>query len=124
MAQMNYHFNDCEAGVAYKAVFSIPKAGANTFALNTDWTPSAGDTKVYDGSGAVANTTNNPSHITSSNGMWVLSLTAAEMTPGSTNFKNMIIVTITDSSDIDSVCLIFNTSQRKWALERTCVYNS
>lgn len=122
MAQMNYQFNDCEAGVAYKAVFSIPKAGANTFALNTDWTPSAGDTKISQGGGSAANTTNNPSHLY--NGMWALSLTATEMTPASSNAKNTIIVTVADSGDIDSVCLILNTSQRKWALERSCVYNS
>lgn len=124
MAQMNYQYNDCEAGVAYKAVFAIPEAGANTFAINTDWTPATGDTKIYDGSGVVANTANNPVYISSSNGMWVLSLTAAEMTPGSTSFENTIIVTITDTGDIDDVCLIFNTSQRKWALERSCIYNS
>lgn len=119
MAQMNYQFNDCEAGVSYTALFSISKAGANTFALNTDWTPSSGDTKVFKGTGFSANTTNNPGHLF--NGIWSLTLTAAEMTPSA---KDTIIVTIADSSDIDSVCLIFNTSQRKWALERTCVYNS
>ena len=121
MAQMNYQFNDCEEGVLYRALFSISKAGANTFALNTDWTPASGDTKVYKGSGFSANTTNNPGHLY--NGIWSLTLTASEMTPSNAN-GNTIIVTITDSSDIDSVCLIFNISQRKWALERTCVYNS
>lgn len=121
MAQMNYQFNDCEEGVLYRALFSISKAGANTFALNTDWTPASGDTKVYKGSGSPANTTNNPG--LGSNGIWALTLTASEMTPSNAN-GNTIIVTIADSSDIDSVCLIFNISQRKWALERSCVYNS
>lgn len=119
MAQMNYQFNDCEVGVLYRALFAIPEAGVNTFALAADWTPATGDTKIYKGSGSSANTTNNPAHLY--NGIWALTLTAAEMTP---SVDDTVIVTITDTGDIDDVCLIFNTTQRKWALERSCVYNS
>lgn len=53
------------------------KVGSNDFAINTDWTPVAGDVKVKIDAGAEANITNLPTYV---NGEWEFVLTAAETT--------------------------------------------
>lgn len=57
------------------------KRSAVDFALGADWTPAAGDVKVFVDGAAVANITNLPTAIASGNGaFWEFILTAAELT--------------------------------------------
>ena len=59
----------------------IIKRAAVDFALGADWTPAAGDVKVFVDAAAVANITNLPTAIASGNGaFWEFILTAAELT--------------------------------------------
>lgn len=57
--------------------FPMIKVGSQDFAINTDWTPVAADTKVSIDGGAFANTTNAPVH--EGQGIWSLILEPAEM---------------------------------------------
>lgn len=59
----------------------IIKRAAVDFALGADWTPAAGDVKVFVDGAGVANITNLPTAIASGNGaFWEFILTAAELT--------------------------------------------
>ena len=62
------------SGIIY---FPMIKAGFQDFAIGSDWTPVAADTKVSLDGGAFSNTTNLPSH--EGQGIWRLVLTAAEL---------------------------------------------
>lgn len=57
--------------------FPMVKVGSQDFAIATDWTPVAADTKVSIDGGAFANTTNLPVH--EGQGIWSLVLEPAEM---------------------------------------------
>lgn len=67
----------------------MTKAGSTDFAINTDWTPAAGDVKVSKDGGATANIGTLPSY---NNGAWEFVLSGTELSA-----KN-ILVTIVDSA--------------------------
>ena len=59
----------------------IIKRGVVDFAVGADWTPAAGDVKVFVDAAAAANITNLPTAIASGNGaFWEFIITAAELT--------------------------------------------
>ncbi len=67
----------------------MTKAGSTDFAINTDWTPAAGDVKVSKDGGSTANIANLPSY---TNGAWEFILTGTELS------CKQVTVTIVDSA--------------------------
>jgi hypothetical protein len=66
-------------GTAFTVRMPILKASSSNQAATGDWTPAAGDVKIYK-DGSAANVTNLPTVTTSGNASaWVFSLTATEM---------------------------------------------
>jgi len=68
---------DLKYGVGLSFEHPMVKSGYTDFAINTDWTPAAGDVKVSIDSGALANITTLPVYLGS--GLWTFTLSAAEM---------------------------------------------
>jgi hypothetical protein len=92
-----------EYGVATTITFPMIKRDAVDFAISTDWTPAAGDTKISKDEGADANTTNNPAIVAGTK--WKLALTEAEMQ------ASRITINIVDSATkaVEDQCLVIET---------------
>lgn len=96
--------------------FPMVKAGAQDFAINTDWTPVAADTKVSKDGGAFVNTTNLPVH--EGQGIWSLILEPSEMNGA------LIVVAVVDAvtKTVEDQALIIATygsasGQYDWDLD-------
>lgn len=84
----------------------IIKRGVVDFAVGADWTPAAGDVKVFVDAAGVANITNLPTAIASGNtAQWEFILTAAELS------CKQILVMISDSATkvVEDQCFIVET---------------